>query len=95
MISIYDAIRERENQVGILQAQISAVQAEIDALRVAARILEGGNGAAVEQPRPTPIQSVSSVQPVASVQPVQTAQPVQATQSTGSTLGMEKKRVWP
>ena len=42
MIDIYDAIRDRENQVSILHVQISTLQEEIKALRVAARILEGG-----------------------------------------------------
>ena len=43
MIDIHDAIKERENQVSILHAQISVVQSEIEALRIAARILEGGS----------------------------------------------------
>ncbi|HEY6970407.1 MAG TPA: hypothetical protein VJA94_14455 [Candidatus Angelobacter sp.] len=43
MINIYDAIRERENQTSILQKQISTLQAEIEALRVAIRILEAGS----------------------------------------------------
>ena len=43
MINIYDAIKERETQANILQAQISTLQAEIEALRIAIRILEGGN----------------------------------------------------
>ena len=42
MTNIYDAIKEKENQIAIFQAQISGLQAEIEALRVAARILEGG-----------------------------------------------------
>ena len=43
MTNIYDAIKEKENQIAIFQAQISGLQAEIEALRVAARILEGGS----------------------------------------------------
>lgn len=43
MINIYDAVKERENQANLLQAQISTLQAEIEALRVAIRILEGGS----------------------------------------------------
>ena len=42
MNNIYDAIKEKENQIAIFQAQISGLNAEIEALRVAARILEGG-----------------------------------------------------
>ena len=43
MINIYDAIKERETQANILQAQISMLQTEIEAFRLAIRILEGGN----------------------------------------------------
>ena len=43
MNNIYDAIKEKENQIAIFQAQISGLNAEIEALRVAARILEGGS----------------------------------------------------
>lgn len=57
MTNIYDAIKEKENQIGIFQAQISGLQAEIEALRVAARILEGGSSA--EAPRPVPVQPVT------------------------------------
>jgi hypothetical protein len=56
MTNIYDAIKEKENQIAIFQAQISGLQAEIEALRVAARILEGG-GAPPEQARPVPVQA--------------------------------------
>jgi hypothetical protein len=49
-MNIYDAIKEKENQVTIFQAQISGLQAEIEALRVAARILEGGSGAETAGP---------------------------------------------
>ena len=54
MTNIYDAIKEKENQIAIFQAQISGLQAEIEALRVAARILEGGGSP--EQARPVPVQ---------------------------------------
>ncbi len=60
MTNIYDAIKEKENQIAIYQAQISGLQAEIEALRVAARILEGGSGpsvAASETARPVAVQS--------------------------------------
>jgi hypothetical protein len=50
MTSIYDAIKEKENQITLFQAQISGLQAEIDALRIAARILEGGSGAETAGP---------------------------------------------
>jgi hypothetical protein len=55
MTNIYDAIKEKENQIAIFQAQISGLQAEIEALRVAARILEGGTGSA-EPARPVAVQ---------------------------------------
>lgn len=55
MTNIYDAIKEKENQIAIFQAQISGLQAEIEALRVAARILEGGG--APEPARPVPVQA--------------------------------------
>ena len=55
MNNIYDAIKEKENQIAIFQAQISGLNAEIDALRVAARILEGGGVGASESPRPVPV----------------------------------------
>jgi hypothetical protein len=58
MTNIYDAIKEKENQIAIFQAQISGLQAEIEALRVAARILEGGAGSA-DAARPVPVQPVS------------------------------------
>lgn len=56
MTNIYDAIKEKENQIAIFQAQISGLQAEIEALRVAARILEGGGGSN-EPARPVPVQA--------------------------------------
>jgi hypothetical protein len=95
MISIYDAVKERENQIAVFQAQISGLQAEVDALRVAARILEGSNSGPVEAPRPIAVQPVQPVQHVQPVQQVQPAQPVQSVQPVSATLGMEKKRVWP
>ena len=49
MNNIYDAIKEKENQIAIFQAQISGLQAEIEALRVAARILEGGGQAQIRR----------------------------------------------
>ena len=56
MNNIYDAIKEKENQIAIFQAQISGLQAEIEALRVAARILEGGTVGS-EAARPVAVQS--------------------------------------
>ena len=56
MTNIYDAIKEKENQIAIFQAQISGLNAEIEALRVAARILEGGSVGS-ESARPVPVQS--------------------------------------
>jgi hypothetical protein len=61
MNNIYDAIKEKENQIAIFQAQISGLQAEIEALRVAARILEGGPAGAAEAARPVAVQTVSTV----------------------------------
>jgi len=55
MTNLYDAIKEKENQIAIFQAQISGLQAEIEALRVAARILEGGSGP--EMARPVALQT--------------------------------------
>ena len=60
MTNIYDAIKEKENQIAIFQAQISGLQAEIEALRVAARILEGGAAGNVEAARPVAVQSGSN-----------------------------------
>ncbi|HET7873158.1 MAG TPA: hypothetical protein VFL42_11645 [Terriglobales bacterium] len=58
MTNIYDAIKEKENQIAIFQAQISGLQAEIEALRVAARILEsGGNPGSTETARPVAVQA--------------------------------------
>ncbi len=59
MTNIYDAIKEKENQITIFQAQISGLQAEIEALRVAARILEGASGA--ETARPVAVQTPVAV----------------------------------
>jgi hypothetical protein len=61
MNNIYDAIKEKENQIAIFQAQISGLNAEIEALRVAARILEGGNAQGVpESARPVAVQTSSN-----------------------------------
>lgn len=58
MNNIYDAIKEKENQIAIFQAQISGLQAEIEALRVAARILESGGGVATpDAARPVAVQT--------------------------------------
>lgn len=59
MNNIYDAIKDKENQIATFQAQISGLQAEIEALRVAARILEGG-GSVPETARPVAVQTVST-----------------------------------
>lgn len=59
MNNIYDAIKEKENQIAIFQAQISGLQAEIEALRVAARILEGG-ASTPEAARPVAVQTNGS-----------------------------------
>jgi hypothetical protein len=64
MNNIYDAIKEKENQISIFQAQISGLQAEIEALRVAARILEGGTttmAPPAEAARPVAVQSTATV----------------------------------
>jgi len=55
MTNIYDAIKDRENQIAIFQSQLSGLQAEIEALRVASRILEGGSG--IETGRPVAVQT--------------------------------------
>lgn len=55
MTNIYDVIKDKENQIAIFHAQISSLQAEIEALRVAARILEGGSAA--EAARPVAVQT--------------------------------------
>jgi len=55
MTNIYDAIKDRENQIAIFQSQLSGLQAEIEALRVASRILEGGSG--IETARPVAVQT--------------------------------------
>ena len=61
MNNIYDAIKEKENQIAIFQAQISGLNAEIEALRVAARILEGGGAPLVsEAARPVAVQTTSN-----------------------------------
>ncbi|HZE82453.1 MAG TPA: hypothetical protein VE604_16245 [Candidatus Polarisedimenticolia bacterium] len=60
MNNIYDAIKEKENQIAIFQAQISGLNAEIEALRVAARILEGGGAPVSEAARPVAVQTTSN-----------------------------------
>jgi len=80
MNTIFEAIKERENQIALYQAQISGLQTEIEALRIAARIMENTNNGQLEAPRPVPVQ---------------VAQPAQATQPAPTPIGMEKKRVWP
>ena len=55
MKNIYDAITDKENQIAVFQTQISGLQAEIEALRVAVRILEGTSAA--ETARPIAVQS--------------------------------------
>jgi hypothetical protein len=50
MTNIYDAIKEKEDQIAIFQAQISDLQAEIEALRVAARVMQGGGGLVAARP---------------------------------------------
>lgn len=60
MTNIYDAIKEKENQISIFQAQISGLQAEIEALRVAARILEGAGTVNQEAARPVAMQTVGT-----------------------------------
>jgi len=61
MNNIYDAIKDKENQIAIFQAQISGLQAEIEALRVAARILEGGSAGPAEPARPVAVQSTATM----------------------------------
>jgi hypothetical protein len=65
-MNIYDAIKERENQIAAFQAQIGGLQTEIEALRVAARILEAGNAVSdparpVELARPVAVQVTRTV----------------------------------
>ena len=57
MTNIQDLIKEKENQVSIFQAEISGLQAEVEALRVAARIMAGGLGVETNRPVavPTPV----------------------------------------
>ena len=54
MTNIYDPMKEKGKQIAIFQAQISGLQAELEALRVAARILNGGGGIA-KTARPVPV----------------------------------------
>jgi len=55
MANIWDMIKEKENQMAIFQAEIAGLQAEIEALRLAARIMAGGLG--VEPVRPAAAQT--------------------------------------
>ena len=55
MTNIQDLIKDKENQLAIFQDQISGLRAEIEALRVAARIMEGGLG--VETALPVAVQT--------------------------------------
>jgi hypothetical protein len=50
MAKIWDMIKEKENQIAVFQAEISGLQAEIEALRLAARIMAGGFGAETVRP---------------------------------------------
>ena len=52
MTNIYDAIKEKENQIAIFHAQVSGLQAEIEALRVAAPLLSE-DGEAEDAKTPT------------------------------------------
>jgi hypothetical protein len=49
-MNIRDMIKEKENQMAIFQAEISSLQAEIEALRLAARIMAGGLGGETVRP---------------------------------------------
>ena len=55
MANLYALIKEKENQLAIFQAELSGLQAEVAALRVAARIIEGGIG--IEAARPAAVQT--------------------------------------
>jgi prefoldin subunit 5 len=48
MTNLYDTIKEKENQIGRFQTQISELQSEIEALRVAVQILGKSSGAPPE-----------------------------------------------
>jgi hypothetical protein len=54
MTNIWDIINEKEKQMAIFQAEITSLKAEIEALRVAARIMEGGIGAEAARPVAVP-----------------------------------------
>ena len=66
MINIHDAIKDRENHVSSLQVRISVIQKEIEALRIAIRILEGGS-IAVAEPVPATPAHVSALTPASSL----------------------------
>jgi len=57
MTSIQDLINEKENQLAIFQNEISGLQAEIEALRIAVQIIERGQGVETAGPVavPTPV----------------------------------------
>ena len=54
-MTIQDLIQDKENQLAIFQSQISGLQAEVEALRVAVQIIERGPG--VETARPVAVQT--------------------------------------
>jgi hypothetical protein len=50
MTSIYDMIKKKENEIAVLQEEVSGLQAEIEALHVAAGMLEEGIRAETRRP---------------------------------------------
>jgi hypothetical protein len=54
-MTIQDLINDKENQLAIFQDQISGLQAEIEALRIAVQIIERGHG--VETAGPVAVQT--------------------------------------
>ena len=85
MINIHDAIKARENQITSLQMQISVVQKEIEALRIAVRILERDSIVASETSSATSVPATPA--PGGAV-------PVSAL-AAASPAGTEKPSVWP
>ena len=85
MINIHDALKARENQISSLQMQISVVQKEIEALRIAVRILERDSVVASETISAT---SVPVTPTPAGAVPVSTL-------AAASPGGTEKPSVWP
>ena len=55
MANVYDSITEKENQIAMFQAEICGLQAEIEALRLALRLLAVGSG--VETARQVVVQT--------------------------------------